>query len=404
MRTFCLILILVAASWVNAQNINRFMVVGDAHNYSPSPDFNKTVIYEITLAAIDEQVDFIFFTGDMIVRGFGSPAEEDSVLKNWRIVLDTLYHNNIKAFACRGNNDVSSREAWDSLFSGKYLLPQNGPANEKNITYTIEYDNILFISLDQYTESHKINQVWLEDLLSTKSREHIFAAGHEPAFKLYPLGCLNACPEERNLFWESLINAGTKVYFCGHNHFYDHTIIDDGDGNSYNDVHQVIVGTGGGPIFNDSEYDGDNGRWTPVRLFHEEEYGYVLVEINNSEVEMIWKHRVEANVFEYGGDSCTFLSAGTSSEKIILHKLNFQNIPNPFNIKTAISYNLSFTDKVELTVYDITGCKIATLLNKRQAPGSYKVQWDAFDVEPGVYFCQIKTGQTTNFMKMILIK
>ncbi len=290
------------------------MVVGDTHHNSPSPDFSQTRLYEITLAAIQEQADFIFFAGDLVIRGFGSLSEEDSVLKDWRFVLDTLHHHNIKVFACRGNNDAS-REAWDSLFSGPYLFPQNGPVNEKNITYAIEYDNLLFVALDEYKASHKINQVWLDELLKTTNRKLIFAAGHEPAFKLVNSNCLGTYPEERNLFWESLTDAGVKAYFCGHDHFYDHTIFDDNDGNSYNNVHQVIAGTGGVSFYNDSEYNGDNGQWTPERLFHEKENGYVLVEINDTEVKMIWKHRIGQNIYAYGGDSYTFSTSSTSDNK-----------------------------------------------------------------------------------------
>ena len=131
---------------------------------------------------------------------------------------------------------------------------------------------------------------------------------------------MGAFPEERNLFWESLTDAGVKAYFCGHDHFYDHAIIDDGDGNPDNDIHQVIVGTGGGSLRADGEYDGDNGRWTPERLFHEEEYGFVLVEVNGAEVEMIWKRRTAQNVFESGGDSFTFLTGTTNTTEITKRK------------------------------------------------------------------------------------
>ena len=164
--------------------------------------------------------------------------------------------------------DAGSRETWEALFTGMDAFPQNGPELEKNLTYAIEFDNLLFVSLDQYTDSHKINQGWLDSILSTTSSEHIFAAGHEPAFKLWNSNCMGTYPEDRNLFWESLTDAGVKAYFCGHDHFFDHSIIDDGDSNPDNDIHQVITGTGGGSIFSDSEYNGDNGRWTPERISH----------------------------------------------------------------------------------------------------------------------------------------
>lgn len=397
-------MILFCINEVNAQQINRFMIASDAHHYSPSPDFSQTILYEIVLAAIHEQVDFIFFTGDLVVRGFDSPAEKDSVLKDIRFVLDTLYQHKIRVFACRGNNDAGSREAWDSLFSGIYLFPQNGPENEKNLTYAIEYDNLLFISLDQYTESERINQVWLDVILTGKSRDYIFVAGHEPAFKLYNSNCLGAYPDERNLFWESITVAEVRAYFCGHDHFYDHTIIDDGDGNPNNDIHQVISGTAGASFASDSEYNGNNGPWTPVRLFHEEEYGYVLVDINDSETKLIRKHRVEKNVFELAGDSFLFSSIGTISKRIVSSDLLLRNTPNPFHSKTVISYDLPESSEVELNVYDLPGRKIATLLNELQPAGNYKQNWNAENWQPGIYICELRTGQGRQVSKMIKIE
>jgi predicted phosphodiesterase len=402
MRTFYLLLFLIISTLTDAQHINRFMVVSDAHHNSPSADFSQSMLYEISLAAIYEHVDFVFFCGDMVIRGFGSLSEEDSVLKDWRFVLDTLHHHNIKVYACRGNGDISSREAWDSLFSGEYLFPQNGPVSEKNITYAIEYDNLLFIALDQYTEFNKINQAWLNELLATTSREHIFAAGHEPAFKLYNSNCLGAYPEDRNLFWESLIEAGAKAYFCGHDHFYDHAIIDDGDDNSTNDIHQVIVGTGRSSFFSDSEYNGENGRWTPERVYHEEKSGYVLVEVNDSNVQLKWKHRIEQNVFEDGGDSYTFSTSSVNNRDLV-NKCDFlQNYPNPFSSKTIISYQLSLIDEVDLSVYDLTGSKVTTLLQEKQQAGMNKVEWQAEGVKPGIYFCKLKMDKFEKTLKMII--
>jgi predicted phosphodiesterase len=404
MRTFCFLLILVTSIRANAQQISRFMIVGDTHHSSPSPDLSKTLLYEITLAAIHEKVGFIFFTGDLAVRGFESPAEEDSVLKDWRFVLDTLQYHNIKVFACRGNNDLSSREAWDSLFSGPYLFPQNGPENEKNITYAIEYNNFLFIAMDQYAAFHKIEQVWLDSLLETRSSKFIFAAGHEPAFKLFNSSCLGAYPEERNRFWESLLKAGAKAYFCGHDHFYDHAIIEDGDGNTANNVHQVIAGTGGASFFSDSEYNGDNGRWTPVRLFHDKSNGYALIEVKDSVVLMTWKHRIARNTYAYGGDSSNFLT--TSTDIIISKKIMYflENYPNPFSSNTVISYELSAFSNIELSVFDPLGRKVTTLVNERQQPGKYEVDCNTEGMLPGIYFCQLKAGDKRQIIKMIMLR
>src|SRR4030042_1247018 len=196
MKKLIIIVLFAISTFVYPQPTTRFMVVSDMHHYSPAPEFKKTLLYEIAQAAIDEKVDFIFFTGDLVISSFSSPAVQDSILKDWRLLLDTLSSHHIKVYSCRGNNDFD-RESWDALFSGEYTFPQNGPENERNITYAVEFNDMLFISLDQYLSSHRINQPWLEEVLSAKKKP-IFVASHEPAFKRLHSNCLGAYPRERD--------------------------------------------------------------------------------------------------------------------------------------------------------------------------------------------------------------
>ena len=240
-----ILLLINLLTGLQAQPVNRLMVFSDPHHNSPHPAFRETVLFELVNAAITEDVDFIFITGDLIIQRLPEDSRIDSVLADWRFILDTLAQHGIRLYSARGNNDIFSGVAWDSLFSGIYTFPQNGPPGEPNRTYSIMYDNLLFLSLDQYVSGHRINQSWLDSILTGYDRPHIIVAAHEPAFKLIHTDCMGAYPEDRDLFWESLTDAGAKIYFCGHDHCYDHAILDDGDGNPLNDIHQVIVGTGG---------------------------------------------------------------------------------------------------------------------------------------------------------------
>ena len=226
---------------------------------------------------------------------------------------------------------------------------------------------------------------------------------YEPAFKVSN-SCMSTFPENRNLLWESLTEAGVKAYFSGHDHFYDHTIINDGDSNPDNDIHQVITVTGGGSLHGDGAYDGDNGRWTPDRLFHEEEKGYVLVEVNGANVKMKWKKRIGQNNFEDGGDSFVF-SQGTTNLQEIQHGNKYLvNYPNPFQSRTIISYQLPAISDVELCVYDISGRKVTTLVNETLLSGNHEMEWNTGGVQPGIYFCELKTGHGRQVMKMIIAK
>jgi hypothetical protein len=390
--------------------VSRFMVASDFHHFSPSPNLRESMLYEFAMAAIEEEVDFMFIPGDLIIRGSEDPLARDSLLRDWRYIMDTLYHHDIRLYASRGNNDAGSGPAWDSLFSGIYQFPRNGPEDEKNLSYAIEYQNLLFISLDQYTEYHKINQEWLDGILDTTGIEHIFAAGHEPAFKIYKSDCLGLYPEDRNLFWESMTGAGAKAYFSGHAHFYDHTLIDDGDGDPDNDVHQVVTGTGSAYSHPDGEYDGDNGLWNPRRLFHEEATGYVLVELEGKDATLTWKHRTGPGIFEFGGDSCTFPCGTTiidgKDRKEIPSDSDplFQNYPNPFDNATMISYELKHPGHMELFVYDVFGRKVATLDSGFKSSGIHQVRWKPRDLQPGIYLCELRTAGSRQVIKMIQTK
>ena len=84
------------------------------------------------------------------------------------------------------------------------------------------------------------------------------------------------------------------------------------------------------------------------------------------------------------------------------------NYPNPFNPKTKISYQLPVTCDVELSVYNLLGQKMTTLISKRQVAGNYQVEWDASDYASGVYIYRLWTkGQSQNEVKsrkLVLLK
>jgi hypothetical protein len=97
----------------------------------------------------------------------------------------------------------------------------------------------------------------------------------------------------------------------------------------------------------------------------------------------------------------------TSLSERIVHPIQFvlnQNYPNPFNPTTAIGYQLSATSDVELSVYNLLGQKIVTLVSEKQSAGKYQVKWDASGFSSGIYFYQLKTENGHLIKKMQLIK
>jgi flagellar hook assembly protein FlgD len=86
-----------------------------------------------------------------------------------------------------------------------------------------------------------------------------------------------------------------------------------------------------------------------------------------------------------------------------------QNYPNPFNPTTQIRYDLPEDELVTITIYDVTGRSIKSLVNIFQAAGYRSVRWDATNnlgepVSAGMYIYMIQSGEFRQTKKMILLK
>jgi hypothetical protein len=81
-----------------------------------------------------------------------------------------------------------------------------------------------------------------------------------------------------------------------------------------------------------------------------------------------------------------------------------QNYPNPFNAKTNIEFELLENSRVDLSIYDITGAKVATLVKGEMDAGVHSVNWDADGVASGVYYYSLKANGEESARKMTLLK
>jgi len=81
-----------------------------------------------------------------------------------------------------------------------------------------------------------------------------------------------------------------------------------------------------------------------------------------------------------------------------------QNFPNPFNPTTTINFSLPVSGTATLTVFDMLGREVRTLLNERRDAGSHSVRFNAQGLPSGVYFYQLRSGSYIATKKMIVLE
>jgi len=99
----------------------------------------------------------------------------------------------------------------------------------------------------------------------------------------------------------------------------------------------------------------------------------------------------------------------TDKDVIPLQYILHQNYPNPFNPVTTLRYELPENAMINITIYDMLGREVKTLINQTQDAGYRSVIWDATNdygkpVSAGIYLYQIQAGEYIQTKKMVLLK
>ena len=82
----------------------------------------------------------------------------------------------------------------------------------------------------------------------------------------------------------------------------------------------------------------------------------------------------------------------------------YQNYPNPFNPLTTINFDIPRNSKVNISIFDASGRRIAEIFNGETTAGVHSIKWDGSAFASGVYFCRLTAGDFSIASKMILVK
>ena len=78
--------------------------------------------------------------------------------------------------------------------------------------------------------------------------------------------------------------------------------------------------------------------------------------------------------------------------------------PNPFNPVTTLSFTLPVESEVALSIYNLQGREVATLIDKNMDAGYHSVVWNADKHTSGIYFVKMISGEYVNTQKLMLVK
>ena len=148
----------------------------------------------------------------------------------------------------------------------------------------------------------------------------------------------------------------------------------------------------------------------PAMVFTTTDSFYVDQELSDVGAYEYWVTAVDMSGLE--SDASSIVSAVLSAEEKMGMPTEFalkQNYPNPFNPSTQIQYALPSESRVVISIYDLTGRKVRTLVNEVQSAGYRSVMWNATNeigrpVSAGMYIYTIQAGDFIQNRKMVLMK
>lgn len=358
----------------------KFMAYGDTRTYPA--DHNQVAAGMLAAYAEDEDFQsFILSSGDLVATGnsewdwdnqFFNPA-----YPNIQEMLATLPYQ-----SCMGNH-----EGTGTLFQKYFPYPYVAGRY-----WSFDYGPAHFVVVDQYTSygPGSAQLTWIENDLAATTKPWKFVNLHEPGW--------SAGGHENNTSVQNYIQPlceqyGVSIVFAGHNHYYARAVV--------NGVQHVTTGGGGAPLYTPNP-------GYPYVVTATKSHHFCAVEIEGDVLD--FKAITPAGVVI---DSFTITpSVGIEADGAELPISDFvlyPAYPNPFNPSTTLSFSIPLASHVELSVYNIRGQRIQTLVDGRLEAGYHRYSWNGrddlgHDVSSGVYIYTLQSDHKIQGNKIVFLK
>jgi len=154
-------------------------------------------------------------------------------------------------------------------------------------------------------------------------------------------------------------------------------------------------------VFEDVQIDSVDTLWTP----NDGSFPILL----NKGLGIVWHFIFNDGIYYLQGAIINGITMGTivgveKEDNTIPNNFSLRAYPNPFNSLTTLEINLPITGLTELSVYNILGQRITTLIDEQKTPGNHKIKFNANHLSSGVYFVLLKQNELVTKQKIILLK
>jgi uncharacterized delta-60 repeat protein len=307
----------------------------------------------------------------------------------------------------------------------RWVYEYDGPASDLDEAYSIAVDSTGNVYAAGYTSgsgtSYDFTVVSLTDSGVERWVYRYEGSGgdYDEAFSLtvgsdgnlYAAGACTESGTGSDFTVTSLTDSGVERWMYQYN----------GPGNDYDGANSIVMGSDGYVYSAGMSANSGTG------------YDFTVVSLTDSGVER-WVYQYdgidsmanEASSLIMGSDGNLYVAgftwgSGTAEDFTVIslgpgvgvdERLNrsaisgfrlTQNKPNPFHNSTLISYSLPAISEASITLYDITGRLVETLVNEIQQPGIHQIRWNRKSNPSGVYFYRLSAEEFVETRKMVLI-
>jgi len=173
-------------------------------------------------------------------------------------------------------------------------------------------------------------------------------------------------------------------------------------------------------------HSGAIGDEVMIELYKNGQFNFLITDNTENDGEYIWPIPIEQDtssayrikvtalsddtILDWSNNPFSILKdTGVENNPIPRTNQLYGNYPNPFNPETTVRYQIAQSTNVQVTIYNILGEKVKTLINAVQNEGQHEIQWKGRNdqgqgVASGVFIVELKAGEFTQRQKVMLIR